>query len=165
MANDVLGINPKYEKLINMKLNDADSYNTFMELVESAKSDILRVNERIKNEGIKPDVMRCGCVFTPGNTDTGYDLYKMNRDANMEYDGTICSSPKTCKWLKDMANGISAPRLTKYVNAGLMGRGKGASKQYYYYFPWDFFTTNDLSIKLSPNSEYEWTEFNKFYNF
>ena len=52
MANDILGINPKYKKLIKTKLTDVDSYNTFMELVECAKSDIIHLYS------IKTDIMR-----------------------------------------------------------------------------------------------------------
>ena len=160
MANDILGINPKYKKLIKTKLTDVDSYNTFMELVECAKSDIIHLYS------IKTDIMRDTNSFSSNS----YYLYKFNRDANMEYDGTMCPSPRTCKTLKEMVNGISAPRLTKYVNAGLMSRGhneypSSSKNNYYYYLPWDFFTTNDLSIKFSPNPDYEVIQCRNYYNF
>lgn len=177
---EMIGINPKYENLIKTKLRDADSYNTFMELVDVAKRDIINLHEIIEREGIRPDVMRGGRVFTPGNTNSDYMWYEMNTDPNNDFDGTMCPHPVPCNRLKDMANGVSAPRLTKYVNTGLMCRGhnelyeyysaggnRGASKYqtYYYWLPYDFFTTNDLSIKFSPHKHYECYEYQKTYTF
>lgn len=141
---DMFGINPKYENLIETKLNDADSFHAFKTLVNTALDNLTKLVE---------GKVRIGLI-EPGMFIKYYDYnndpHSYHRDVFEGYAPHPCSA----KLFNQKVGNIYAPaRLTKYVNNGLMRRGKYGvkSETYSYYLPYDFFTTNNPAIKFVPN--------------
>jgi hypothetical protein len=141
---DMFGINPKYERIIENKLNDADCYHAFQVLVNTAlKNLILEIEGKTPIRLIEPRMF--GAYYEYNN-----DPHSYCRDVFEGYAPHPCSA----KQFNQKVGNIYAPaRLTKYVNNGLMKRGKygGKSETYCYYLPYDFFTTNNPEIKFVPN--------------
>ena len=150
--DDIIGVNPKYMKLIETKLNDSESYNTYIELVNYAYEQLKHLIKCLPDNrkyGLWRDRDDPGCFRD--------DLFMPGRNKDTKRDGSWQPHAIDCAELKNVVSGISGPRLTKYVNMGLMKRYKGYGKnnKYRYYFPYDFFTTNDMSIRFTPNLGYE----------
>lgn len=128
---DSIGINPKYQKIIDTKLNDADSYNDFSLLVNIAIESFM--SERAKKGDLGCWAHQC--------------FYSYNKD------GSISPYPTTTAKLSNFKT-ISGSRMMKYVRAGLMKsqktRGRNNNRVNAYFLPYDFFTTNDLKIRFVP---------------
>lgn len=144
---DMFGINPKYERIIENKLNDADSFHAFKTLVNTALDNLTKLVEgKVRIGLIEPGmfIKYYGYNNNPGD---------WNRDVFEGYAPHPCSARE---FNQKIGNLYAPARLTKYVNNGLMRRGKYPTMKktegsYYYYLPYDFFTTNNPAIKFVPN--------------
>ena len=141
---DMFGINPKYERIIDSRLNDADCFHAFQVLVNTALENLTKLIEgKTRTDLIEPKMF--GKYYGYNDNDAGY-----NRDVFEGYAPRALSA----KNLNQKVGNMHAPaRLTKYVRDGLMKKGKygGKNENYSYYFPYDFFTTNNPAIKFVPN--------------
>jgi len=141
---DMFGINPKYERIIENKLNDADGFNAFKVMVNTALENLTKeIEGKVRIGLIEPHMF--GKYYGYNN-----DPHNYHRDVFEGY----APHPYSAKQLNQKIGNLYAPaRLTKYVNNGLMRRGKYGvkSETYSYYLPYDFFTTNDPTIKFVPN--------------
>lgn len=144
---DMFGINPKYERIIDSKLNDADSFHAFKTLVNTAlKNLVLEIEGKVAIRLIEPRMFRA-------YYDYNNDPHSYCRDVFEGYAPHPCSARE---FNQKIGNLYAPARLTKYVNNGLMRRGKYPTMKktegsYYYYLPYDFFTTNNPAIKFVPN--------------
>jgi len=140
---DMFGINPKYECIIESKLNNRDCYHAFQVLVNTALKNLLEEIEGKTRIGlIEPRLF--GKFYGYNNIPGNY-----YRDVFEGYAPYPCSARELNQ---KIGNLYASARLTKYVNMGLMKRGKRSSnsKTYSYYLPYDFFTTNNPEIKFVP---------------
>ena len=141
---DMFGINPKYELIIENKLNYADGFKAFKVLVNTALDNLTKLIEgKVRIGLIEPGMF----IKYYGYNDNPGDW---NRDVFDGYAPHPCSARE---FNQKIGNLYAPARLTKYVNNGLMRRGKYGVKNetYSYYLPYDFFTTNDPTIKFVPN--------------
>lgn len=120
MNKEMISINPKYKNIIDYKLNDADSKRDFMFLVNLSIKTITQYDEISKYERF---------------------MYAKNREG-LFYPSGFCVLGLT----HQTGVKIAGQRLMKYVRAGLLTCVKGNPN--YYFFPYDFFITNDLRIKF-----------------
>lgn len=121
MNNEMISINPKYKNIIDYRLNDVDSKRTFMFLVNLAIKTITQYDEISQYERF---------------------MYRKNADKKFYVFGM------TTKGLYNITGTrVAGQTMMKYVRAGLMEQKKdnGCNR---YFFPYDFFITNDLSIKF-----------------
>lgn len=142
---DTFGVNSKYEHIISSKLNDDDSYNAFKVLVNTA---IKNLTDLIEGK-IRIGLIEPGMYYKY----YGYDKDYPN-DCRNVFEG-YAPYPCSSKELNQkIGNLYAASRLTKYVNIGLLQRCKYSTKDtYFYYLPYDFFTTNNPIIRFVPNDE------------
>lgn len=145
---DMFGINPKYERIIETKLNDADCYHAFKVLVNMALDHIMKLTDDNRRPDYKD--MRLFSKYYGYNDEPG----NWNRDVFEGY----APHPVLAKTLNERANLYAPARLTKYVRIGLLHRGNSPhytslkkNTPYAYYLPYDFFTTNNPTIKFVPN--------------
>ena len=141
---DMFGINPKYERIIENKLNDADSFHAFKTLVNTALDNLTKLIEgKVRIGLIEPGmfIKYYGYNNNPGD---------WNRDV---FEGYAPRTFSASVLNQKVGNIYASARLTKYVRDGLMKRGKYGVKNenYSYYLPYDFFTTNNPAIKFVPN--------------
>jgi hypothetical protein len=121
MNNEMISINPKYKNIIDYRLNDADSKRTFMFLVNLAIKTITQYDEISDFERFMYRKNADGKFYAIGTSTKGiYNIYEIR---------------------------VAGQTMMKYVRAGLMEQKKdnGCNR---YFFPYDFFITNDLSIKF-----------------
>ena len=144
---DIFGINPKYERIIENKLNDADCYRAFKVLVNTTLKNLIEeIEGKVRIRLIEPRMF--GAYYEYNN-----DPHSRRRDVFEGYAPCPCSAKQLNQ---KIGNLYASARLTKYVNNGLMKRGKYPTTRktegsYYYYLPYDFFTTNNPEIKFVPN--------------
>ena len=141
---DMFGINPKYEKLIETKLNDTDSFHAFKVLVNRAlKNLVLEIEGKVSVRLIEPR------MFVSWGKYRNPDILK-NLDTDVFETYTPYAWPSKILNQK-IGNIYPSARLTKYVKIGLMKRGKYSNDTTYsYYLPYDFFITNNPTIKFVP---------------
>lgn len=121
MNNEMISINPKYKNIIDYRLNDAESKKNFMFLVNQAIKTITHYDEI-----------------------SDFERFMYRKNSN----GMFYATGITTKGIYNITGiRVAGQTMMKFARVGLMELKKdgGCNR---YFFPYDFFITNDLSIKF-----------------